>query len=93
MNSLLIKDLSLTEPLDRNAASAVRGGILTIPVEPDGGNGSGPLVMPPSWAMPAMPALPDFFALLPGSGWCGTPAPQAPRVPISRPPSDPALLQ
>jgi hypothetical protein len=88
MTSLFIKDLPRTELLDREAASAVRGGILTIPVEPDGGNGSGPNVnMMPPWAMPAMPDFPPL------PGWCGTPQPQGPRVPISKPPSDPALLQ
>jgi hypothetical protein len=91
MTSLLIKDLSLAEPLDHHTASAVHGGIATIPVEPDGGNGSGPLVVASPWPMPAMPALPDFFALPPG--WCGTPQPQAPRVPTNKPPMDPALLQ
>ena len=91
MTSLLIKDLSLAELLDRNAASTVRGGIATIPVEPDGGNGSGPIVVPPPWAMPAMPAMPDVFALL--HGWCGTSQPQGPNVPVSKPPFDPALLQ
>ena len=92
MTSLLIKDLSLAELLDRNAASTVRGGIATIPFEPDGGNGSGPIVMvSPLWPMPAMPAMPDVFALLPA--WCGTPQPQGPNVPVSKPPFDPALLQ
>jgi hypothetical protein len=90
MTSLSIKDLSRTLVLDREAASAVRGGTTTLPVEPDGGNGSGPLVVPP-WPMPAMPALPDFFPMLPG--WCGTPAPQEPTAPISRPPAHPTLLQ
>jgi hypothetical protein len=89
MTSLSIKDLSRTLLLDREAASVVRGG--TTPVEPDGGNGSGPLVVPP-WPMPAMPALPDFYPL--SHGWCGTTAqPQEPRVPISRPPADPVYLQ
>jgi hypothetical protein len=88
MTSLLIKDLSRTLVLDREAASAVCGGIATIPVEPDGGNGSGPLVNMPPWAMPAMP---DVFPLL--HGWCGTEQPQGPRVPINRPPANPVLLQ
>jgi hypothetical protein len=72
-------------------ASAVRGAIATTPVEPDDGNGSGPNVVLTPWPMPALPALPDFFPLLPG--WCGTRQPQGPRDPISRPPSDPVLLQ
>lgn len=88
MTSLLIKDLPCTQVLDREAASAVRGGILTLPVEPDGGNGSGPNVnMTPPWAMPAMPAFP----LLPG--WCGTTQPQEPRVPINRPPTDRHIMR
>lgn len=89
MTSLSIKDLSRTLVLDREAASAVRGGTTVLPVEPDGGNGSGPLVNVPPLTLPA---LPDFFPLL--HGWCGTTTqPQGPRVPISRPPANPTLLQ
>jgi hypothetical protein len=87
MTSLLIKDLSLAHPLDREAASAVRGGIAYIEIEPGGGTGGAAPgdCMPYPWPMPAMPALPPGFSPLPGPGWCGTTTePQGPREPFDR---------
>ena len=62
MTSLLIKDLTHAETLDRQALCAVRGGIgdmTTMPVEP--GNSPGGGVANP-WGMPTPPALPTLPA-------------------------------
>ena len=87
MTSLLIKDLSLALPLDREAACAVHGGTTAFPVEPDNGTGGAPVGrMPLPWPLPAMPDFP----MLPVFGWCGTP--HGPRVPHSTP-TDPAAIR
>lgn len=54
MTSLLIKDLSLAHPLDREAASAVQGGESRL-AGPDIAPGG---CMPWPWPIAAMPALP-----------------------------------
>ena len=59
MTSLLIKDLSLARPLDRAAASAVRGGIYIDICGGDGGSPRGGTPWPwPMYGMPFLPAMP-----------------------------------
>ena len=81
MQSLLIKDLSLAEELDREAVCAVRGGILvekSYPVEP-GGTPGGPVTNP--WGVPTLPGLPAT-PWRPMPCWPNQPQPPA-GVPIS----------
>jgi hypothetical protein len=81
MTSLFIKDLSRAQLLDREAASAVRGGDNDREIDP----GFSPGYIAPPWAMPA---LPDFPLLPP---WCGAmPLPQAPLDPTRRYPTEPS---
>jgi hypothetical protein len=65
MNTLLVKDLSRVEELDREAARAVRGGMQTIAAANN-----------PSWlklpVIPAPPSIPSMPAL-PVGGGCGGP--------------------
>ena len=59
MTSLLIKDLSLAHPLDREAASAVQGGESRL-AGPDIAPGG---CMPWPWPIASMPAMPVMPAM------------------------------
>lgn len=90
MTSLAINDLSFTEELDVVSLRTLRGGMLTMPVEPDNspGGAPGPWVLPAMPAMPAMPAIPGFAWPAP-RGWCGTGSDPVAEQPGDRsPPSD-----
>ena len=59
MTSLLVKDLSLAHPLDREAASTVQGGESRL-AGPDIAPGG---CMPWPWPIAAMPAMPVMPAM------------------------------
>jgi len=86
MNTLLIKDLSRVEELDRNAARAVHGGMQTIKAPDDP---MSCLKLPTMPTMPTMPPPPSIaMPPMPTGGGCGGPVIH----PLAQPAQDPRLV-